>query len=131
MSSIMPPDLEAKNRETSRKEVEEWLANPPSSYIAYVKERENLGGMGVNRVSPYLRGDLITWMGDKLGAIYGGLPYKDNMGATRVSIDVVGTNGVLYYGTYYKSSGDYARIRAYKNQAKTAREKNYTLPAKS
>lgn len=129
MSSIMSAEVEAKNKETSRKEVADWLANPPQQYFAYVKQVENTERIGCS-LSTYFRGELITWMGDKLGFIYGGRPYRDNMGATRISIDVVGTNGVLYYGTYYQSTGDYCRIKAYKNQTKTAKEKNYTLPVR-
>lgn len=129
MSTIMSEETEAKNKETSRKEVAEWLANPPQSYFAYVKERENTERIGCS-VSTAIRGELTTWMGDKLGAVYGGIPYRDNFGSYRVSIDVVGTNGVLYHGTYYRSSGSYCRIRAYKNQAKAIRSKNYTMPIK-
>lgn len=130
MSTIMSPETEAKNQETSRKEVAAWMADKPQQYFAYVKERENTERIGCGTTpNQYMRGELVTWMGDKLGYIYGGIPYRDNFGSYRVSIDVVGTNGILYHGTYYKSSGDYARIRAYKNQAKAIRQKNYTMPA--
>lgn len=123
----MSQETEAKNRETSRNEVAAWIADKPQRYFAYVKERENTERIGCS-VSTAIRGELTTCMGDKLGYIYGGKPYRDNFGAYRVSIDVVGTNGVLYYGTYYRSSGSYCRIKAYKNQTKAIREKNYTMP---
>lgn len=121
--------VDAKNRESSRNEVAAWLADKPQQYFAYVKERENTERMGCGSIpNLYIRGELTTWMGDKLGFVYGGIPYRDSFGAERVSIDVVGTNGVLYHGTYYRSSGNYCRIKAYKNQAKAIREKNYTMP---
>jgi len=56
-----------------------------------------------------------TWTGDNLGNCRFGTPYKSNFGDTRQNIDVYGINGIKYHGTYFKSSGDYARIKAYKN----------------
>lgn len=75
-----------------------WLNNPPRKYFAYVNAEKKT---------------LTTWTGEKLGDInfincyscpaFGGYTH-------RVSIRVKGTNGAWYSGTYYKSSGDYARI---------------------
>lgn len=121
-------DLPYKPSNEMRSAVEcyDWMVAPPAKYFAYVKEqskeeREKAGFVGAPLFS---RGELTTWMGDKLGYIYGGKPFKDNFGGERVSIDVVGTNGVLYYGTYYRSSGDYCRIKMYKNQAAAAKRLN-------
>jgi hypothetical protein len=33
------------------------------------------------------------------------------MGDTRVSIRVYAINGCVYHGTYYKSAGNYARVK--------------------
>lgn len=125
----MREDCDKRNRETSQREVAEWLANPPERYFAYVKPRENMETMGCSPPDTrYLRGTITTWMGDELGIVFGGLPYRDNFGGTRVSIDVVGNNGIIYFGTYYKSSGDYCRIRRYANQLQ-ARKRYSTCEA--
>ena len=57
-----------------------------------------------------------NWMGEKLGRVSFGREYRSGFGDIRQSIDVYGINGIKYHGTFYKSSGDYARIKAYKNQ---------------
>jgi hypothetical protein len=38
------------------------------------------------------------------------------MGDKRQPIDIYAINGKKYHGTYYKSSGDYARVKLYANQ---------------
>ena len=82
-------------------EVYEFLEDPPDKYFAYVDEKE-------------MR--LITWTGQTLGKIIKmGGKFKGNMGDDRITIIVKGINGREYYGTYYCSAGDYARIKAYKN----------------
>jgi hypothetical protein len=87
------------NKDRSNIEVYEWLKNPPQSYFVYISEKE---------------WDVVTWTGQKLGKVWMGSSYKSNFGDMRRSIDVIGTNGVKYYGTYFCSAGDYARIKAYK-----------------
>jgi hypothetical protein len=69
-------------------------------------------------------GIATTFTGEILGKVDFGCEYQvpvntypsNFMGreSTRVSISVHGINGVEYYGTYFKSSGDYARIKARK-----------------
>jgi hypothetical protein len=85
-------------------EVYEWNTNPPTKYFAYVNEKTK---------------KLTTWTGDILGTVRLGAPYKTyGFGvSTRCPIWVKGTNGKTYYGTYYQSSGDYARITINKKQA--------------
>lgn len=55
-------------------------------------------------------------MGDKLGDVTFGREYKTptrgHFPSVRVPITVRGINGVTYHGTYFKSSGDYARVKA-------------------
>jgi hypothetical protein len=96
-----------KNKETSRKEVEGWKANPPDKYFLYIQDT---GGKG----PWHLEGQATTWTGDILGTVRFGREYRSNFGDKRVPVVVFGNNGVKYHGTYYKSAGDYARIRRHK-----------------
>jgi hypothetical protein len=111
--------IDEKNRQTSQLELANWMREKPQRYFVYVKARTNTERIGCNPPDErYLRGTITTWVGDELGIVFGGLPYRDNFGGERVAIDVVGNNGVIYYGTYYKSSGDYCRLKAYADQEK-------------
>jgi hypothetical protein len=82
--------------------VEQWefRQSPPSRYFAYV---------GID-------GSITTWTGHKLSAsvswgreyqmpAFGGFP------TTRQNFRMIATNGREYSGTYYKSSGDYCRMK--------------------
>jgi hypothetical protein len=82
-------------------EVWEWLNDKPQKYFCYVNEDERIA---------------TTWTGSFIGSIQLGREYKSNFGDKRQDITVTGANGVKYYGTYFKSAGDYARITAYKRQ---------------
>jgi hypothetical protein len=86
----------AENWAKSRKEVADFSASPPDKYVLYINEGSR---------------EATTWMGHKLGDVTFGRAYRTNMGDTRVPITVRGINGVTYVGTYYKSAGDYARVR--------------------
>ena len=95
------------NKERSQREVSEWIADPPQAYFVYVRDINSDGRAPV----------VTTWMGDVLGTITGwGATWTDNFGSVRRTIYVHGTNGVDYYGTYFKSAGDYARIKAHRHQ---------------
>lgn len=97
------------NNMTSAIELYEWKRDKPDSYFLYIDEKSQRA---------------TTWTGDTLGrVVFSGSPYytgkrKNMFRSKRQSITVYGTNGVTYYGTYFVSSGDYARIRAYKNQSR-------------
>ncbi len=96
------------DKERSKREVATWLADPPESYFLYVREISSDG-----RLAPVV----TTWMGDVLGKVTGwGATWTDNFGSERRTLYVHGTNGVDYRGTYFKSAGDYARIRAHRDQ---------------
>jgi hypothetical protein len=59
-----------------------------------------------------------TWTGQEIGRIIGySIEWRSNMGDIRQMIQTRMNNGLLYYGTYYKSAGDYARIHLYKTEA--------------
>ena len=96
------------NIRRSVREVQLWKSEKPQRYLAYVSQVEHMG-------AHFTRGKLTTWMGDTLGVVQFRNEWTDNFGGKRVSIVVVGNNGVRYHGTYYKSSGDYCRITAYKD----------------
>jgi len=89
------------NKERSMIEVYEWVFGLPSSYFLYIREKDNTA---------------VNFMGEILGSVSMGREYYDNFGGVRVSVDIKGTNGIRYHGTYFKSAGQYARIKAYKNQ---------------
>jgi hypothetical protein len=88
------------NDETSAIEVYEFVRDVPASYFAYVSTKT---------------GKLTTWTGDELGAITFGSEWRDNFGGTRQAIRVKAINGRTYSGTYFKSAGDYARLRIVKS----------------
>jgi len=99
-SDKVPKKCRVGNTELSALEVYEWMTSPPDKYFLYVSEDNATA---------------TTWMGDKLGAVTFGKPYSSpgfgGFGSQRVPVRVKGINGVEYYGTYYKSSGDYARVK--------------------
>jgi len=84
------------NEERSAVEVYEFRAEPPDKYVVYIDEPKRLA---------------TTWTGDKLGSVSFGQPFRDNFGGKRIPITVNAINGRIYHGTYFKSSGDYARIK--------------------
>jgi hypothetical protein len=77
----------------------EFVANPPDKYFLYISEADRTA---------------TTWTGEKLGDVSFGREFRDNFGGKRQPINVRAVNGKTYHGTYYKSSGNYARIRAAK-----------------
>lgn len=93
------------SEQISSLEVYEFVNDPPKKYFAYVHRyqvRENL------RTYP---DNVTTWTGEVLGRVIDfGRPYKTNMGDERINIRVKAINGKEYFGTYYKSSGDYCRL---------------------
>lgn len=94
-------DRSPTNEERSAVEVYEFVTNPPDKYFLYINCTKRIA---------------TTWTGDKLGDVSFGSEYRDNFGGKRVPITVYAINGKRYHGTYYKSSGDYARIKLAKGQ---------------
>lgn len=92
------------NADRSAVEVYEFYHNQPERYFLYISEAKRIA---------------TTWTGDKLGDVSFGAKFNDNFGGTRVPITIVAINGRVYHGTYFKSSGDYARVKIAK-QKKTA-----------
>lgn len=76
-----------------------WNEEKPAKYFLYISEKDRAA---------------TTWTGEKLGRVEFGREYRGNMGDTRQSVRVYGNNGVNYAGIYFKSAGEYARIKALK-----------------
>jgi hypothetical protein len=87
------------NEEISQIEVYEFVTKFPEEYLLYVNEEKCI---------------VTTWTGEKLGRCILGREYNSNMGDNRRSIKIWGINHKEYYGTYYQSTGDYARVKMYK-----------------
>lgn len=92
------PDV--SNEERSSLEVFEFVQNPPDKYFLYISEENQTA---------------TTWTGDKLGHVLFGREWRDSFGGRRVPVTVRAINGVTYHGTYFKSTGNYARIKRAKS----------------
>ena len=99
--ATLPDDSRISNEERSALEVYEFLHDPPEKYLLYIDERGKAA---------------VTWMGDTLGSVWFGKEYKSNLGDRRVSIRCDAINGCRYHGTYYKGTGDYARVKRCKSK---------------
>jgi hypothetical protein len=93
------PPVNVTNEDRSAIEVYEFCRDKPDRYFLYVKHLE-----GRNAVA-------TTWTGEHLGSATLGPVYRDNFGGKRQSITIRAINGETYHGTYYKSAGDYARVK--------------------
>ena len=70
-----------------------------------------------NRVFAYWHkaAEIRTWMGGILARItWTGNEYSCPFGSRRINFGARGIDGRTYSGTYYKSSGDYVRMRVVK-----------------
>lgn len=97
--------VEESNRAASRAEVEAFRLGAKGPYFAYWHKAKQ-GGY------PYI----TTWMGDRLATVYwrGANYYCSAFGgwpSERVNFCAKGIDGREWYGTYYKSSGTYVRMR--------------------
>ncbi|MDH3291537.1 MAG: hypothetical protein OEO20_11400 [Gemmatimonadota bacterium] len=104
--SEVPNDaLPPSNAQRSALEVYDWHTTPPSRYLGYVALPKDHSG-------PVL---FTTWVGDRLGTARLGPRYRcpgfAGSYSERQSITVHGDNGRTYAGTYYVSTGDYARVK--------------------
>lgn len=92
------------NQERGWVEVYNFYHTPPQKYFLYVSESNQT-------VTTFTGGILGT------GVVFG-KEYRcrgfGGFDSVRVPISFRGINGVRYSGTYYKSAGDYARVRACK-----------------
>lgn len=84
------------NDERSSVEVFDFVTNPPDKYFLYISEKTATA---------------TTWTGETLGRVSFGREFGDNFGGTRVPVTIFAINNRVYHGTYYKSAGDYARVK--------------------
>lgn len=88
----------------------EFCASPPGTYFLYITKPD---------AAALARGEsgvATTWTGDRLGRVTFGREYRDSFGGRRVPIWIDAINGRRYAGTYFKSSGDYARVKLLKEK---------------
>lgn len=91
------------NEERSAVEVFDFCADPPDRYFVYVNPKA---------------GTVTTWTGEKLGDCQLGQPYvcpAFGSASTRQPIRFKAINGRTYAGTFYRSSGDFARVKLCKS----------------
>jgi len=91
------------------------VTNAERSFI----EVENFKrGKGQKKYVAYMKNDLskiTTWTGDKLADVTKvGQPFRDSFGGERINFRAKGIDGKNYSGTYFKSAGDYVRIKKVK-----------------
>lgn len=83
------------NDERWQVELYDFIHNVPAKYFLYVNEKT---------------GKATNFTGITLGNVAFGHEWRDNFGGIRRAVTVLAVNGRQYHGTFFKSSGDYARI---------------------
>lgn len=100
------------NSNLSALEVYDFCRDRPESYFLYIKDN--------SKIFPHQYAyEATTWTGDHLGVVFMGREFGDNFGGKRVPITVHAINGKRYHGTYFKSAGDYARVKMCKEKPET------------
>lgn len=101
-SGSEPEDCKVTNEERSQLEVRRFMLEKPERYFMYIT-RNSAG----------------TWTAQNLGSVTFGREYKCpafGRASVRVPVTIKAINGETYVGTYYKSSGDYARVKRVKSK---------------
>lgn len=91
------------NGERSQVELFDFVHDVPEKYFLYINEKTNLA---------------TTWTGVKLGDVWFGREYQTpsfGRASKRVPVTIKAVNGRTYHGTYFKSAGDYARVKLAKH----------------
>jgi len=94
--AVPPAGADISNDERSSIEVYEFCNDIPKAYFLYISQENH---------------DAHTWTGEHLGRASFGREFRDNFGGRRVPVTVKAINGRTYHGTFFKSAGDYARVR--------------------
>lgn len=100
ISATFPFADEVNNDMRSAIEEYEFRTDAPKSYFLYISKE----------------GKATTWTGQVLGNVSFSKEFRAVFGDIRQRVTVYGINGKIYHGTFYKSAGDYARIKLAKNQ---------------
>ncbi|KRR21691.1 hypothetical protein [Bradyrhizobium retamae] len=106
-ADIIPPT----NEERSALEVFEFLRDKPARYFLYINRE---------------KGVATTWTGEVLGRVTFGREYRDNFGGKRIAVRIAAISGDEYHGTYFVSSGDYARVQKVKRAESFQMSVEYT-----
>lgn len=92
----LPFGKEVTNELRSALEVWDFCHDIPQNYFLYIKREGAIA---------------TTWTGQKLGSVSFGRSYYSNFGDKRTPVTIYAINGRKYHGTFYESSGDYARVK--------------------
>ena len=107
---VIPADAKAPvdftNEHRAFIEVFEFMRDKPEKYFLYIREKATTRGL--LHYGPWTA---VTFTGFVLGSVTHGRPYRDNRGGVRVPVAIFACNGKRYNGTYYKSAGEYARVK--------------------
>ena len=98
---LFPYSTEVTNELRSAIETFEFVLTPPKKYTVYVNEST---------------GEVTTWTGQKLGRFQVINGFRSNFRDYRICVRIKAINGKSYYGIYFKSIGNYARIKMNKNE---------------
>ena len=100
-----------------QREQEEYAGGDVTNAMRSRLEKHHIRVDRPDRLFVYVnlpKGIVTTWPGEEIGKItMEGYPYRGNMGDERINI-TVNIFGTKYTGTYFKSAGDYARLRKVK-----------------
>jgi len=115
---VLAGAVDLTNKERGVMEVYRFVKERPDTYLAYYKfgpMRAWTSPAGSTGGSARVTGVVTTWMGDKLGDMVRiGEDYRSSFGDKRVNIRVKTIDGVMYSGTAFLDSGDYARLKRVK-----------------
>jgi hypothetical protein len=120
--------VDAQNRAQEAVELDWWMTKPERAmvYVHFDLNPEVKKSHGYTHPVYMSRGEARTWIGGFMGAMgRSGVYFTYGFGGVRqrrYSVTVAGTNGIIYYGTWVESAGDYVHLKAYKNQDKAREE---------
>lgn len=98
-SGSEPENCRVSNDERAQLELRRFMIDKPDRYFLYIDQVKAIA---------------TVWTGVELGTVTFGREWTDNFGGRRVPVTIKAVNGLTYHGTYFKSSGDYARVKAAK-----------------
>jgi hypothetical protein len=108
-SAATPEECRISNDERGELELHHFMTEAPLHLFAYVTKNRKTGAWQCN-----------AWPGQPFGRVWVGDPYKSpgfyGRPSTRRSVTLFAVNGWIYSGTFYQSSGDYARLKRTKQR---------------
>ena len=112
-------ECDERNRATSAREAAEFKARTADRWFAYWHEPSEATRRGASEAAlGRIPVTIQTWIGEVLARVtWQGRAYSTwgfGSRSTRVNFRARGIDGREWFGTYYKSSGDYVRMRVVK-----------------